>query len=162
MSQNMFVGEGLIVGKGLLNWRILVEVTVLYTCYYDCHNYFTFLFQKSIRLSLCALFHISNREHGMELILTTVHQNSLQNFLFDLIRCIQVEEWACFKYALLILHNLMTDKSVGKEVVEYSRKQKAMSVIIDWLGDRNEKLLSVTVDILQLLCDKNREQKVRE
>ncbi|CAD5235519.1 unnamed protein product [Bursaphelenchus xylophilus] len=115
--------------------------------------------KKAIRVTLCALFHISNRDQGMDLILSTVQESSLNNFLADLIRCIHVEEWACFKYALLILHNLMTDKNVGKRVVDFARTQKAMAVIVDWLADRNEKLLAVTVDILQLLCDKNADQK---
>ncbi|KAI6225259.1 hypothetical protein M3Y99_01362700 [Aphelenchoides fujianensis] len=104
--------------------------------------------RRIIRLTLCALFHISNRPQGMQLILQSLEQRSrgLVSFLSDLVRCTGIAELACFKYALLILHNLMTERSVSRRVVECIREQKAMSTITEWLNETNEKLLSIIVD----------------
>ncbi|KAI6179873.1 hypothetical protein M3Y98_00657900 [Aphelenchoides besseyi] len=117
--------------------------------------------KRIIRLTLCALFHISNRTQGMQLILQSLEQRprGFVSFLFDLIRCTGIAELACFKYALLILHNLMTERNVSKRVVEFIREQKAMSVITECLNEGNEKLLSIIVDIVQILCEKCSEQK---
>ncbi|KAI6204041.1 hypothetical protein M3Y94_00626900 [Aphelenchoides besseyi] len=117
--------------------------------------------KRIIRLTLCALFHISNRTQGMQLILRSLEQRprGFVSFLSDLVRCIGIAELACFKYALLILHNLMTERNVSKRVVEFIREQKALSVITECLNEGNEKLLSIIVDIVQIVCEKSSEQK---
>jgi catenin beta 1 len=99
----------------------------------------------------------------MQLILQTVDQhspNGLTHFLADLTQCIGIAELSCFKYALLILHNIMSEKNgAARRVIEFIREQKALGLITEWLVEKNEKLLSIIVDIVQILCDRNSEQK---
>jgi hypothetical protein len=80
----------------------------------------------------------------------------------DLVRCVGIQSDACFKYALLILHNILCGKgAAARQVVNFIRDEKSLNLIAEWLvSDKNEKLLSIIVDIVQIVCDRNGEQKV--
>lgn len=62
----------------------------------------------------------------------------------------------------MILHNILCGKgAAARQVVNFIRDEKSLNVIVEWLvSDKNEKLLSIIVDIVQIVCDKNGEQKV--
>lgn len=149
----------------------------------------TLKFQRILRLSLCALFHISNQPSGMQLILDSSSLNNLDSpnsaftnigqslhaanrpprvddkflrLIASLVECVSVSNESCYKYALLILHNILCGKNAAsKRVVEFVRDERALGLVTEWLGvEKNEKLLSIIVDIVQIVCDKNSEQKV--
>uniref|UniRef100_A0A915CWG4 Uncharacterized protein n=1 Tax=Ditylenchus dipsaci TaxID=166011 RepID=A0A915CWG4_9BILA len=115
--------------------------------------------KKITRLALCTLFHISsNRRHGLDLIIQTIEKKGTK-CLDDLLHCISVQEHSCFKYAFLILHNLMTEPKIARQVIQHVRELKTLTQIVGWLGEKNEKLMAIIVDIIQLLVDRNSEQK---
>jgi hypothetical protein len=80
----------------------------------------------------------------------------------DLVRCVAIPTEACFKYALLIIHNILCGKgAAARQVVNFIRDERSLGQIAEWLLlDKNEKLLSIIVDIVQIVCDRNGEQKV--
>jgi hypothetical protein len=84
------------------------------------------------------------------------------NFIAMLLECISVPNESCYKYALLILHNILCGKNApSKRVVDFVRDERALGSIVEWLAvEKNEKLLSIIVDIIQIVCDRNGEQKV--
>lgn len=84
------------------------------------------------------------------------------NFVSVLLECISVPNESCYKYALLILHNILCGKNAAsKRVVDFVRDERALGSIVEWLVvEKNEKLLSIIVDIIQIVCDRNGEQKV--
>ena len=55
--------------------------------------------------------------------------------------------------------NLMTDKESAKTVIQHAREMRIQTQIVAWLSEKNEKLLAIIVDILQLLMDRSSEQK---
>ncbi|VDL77491.1 unnamed protein product, partial [Nippostrongylus brasiliensis] len=68
--------------------------------------------------------------------------------------------FSCYKYALLTLHSLVSDKVHGPQCAQQARQMDAMQVVSEWLQhEKSEKLLPVIVDLVRILCDKNHEQK---
>lgn len=133
--------------------------------------------KRILRLTLCALFHISNQPQGMKLILDTCSatdsdtspqprshrfRDGLSRLVASLVECVAIGSESCYKYSLLILHNILCGKGgVAKKVVEFVRDERALGIIVEWLAaEKNEKLLSIIVDIVQIVCDRNSEQKV--
>ncbi|KAI1716201.1 beta-catenin/armadillo-related protein 1 [Ditylenchus destructor] len=115
--------------------------------------------KKISRLALSTLFNISsNRRHGLDLIVQTIEEKT-PNCLDDLLHCISVHEYSCFKYSFLILHNLMTEPKISKQVIAHVRELRTLTQIVGWLGEKNEKLMAIIVDIIQHLVDKCSEQK---
>ncbi|VDO70565.1 unnamed protein product [Haemonchus placei] len=69
--------------------------------------------------------------------------------------------FSCYKYALLTLHSLVSDKVHGPQCAQQARQMDTMQVVSGWLQhEKSEKLLPVIVDLVRILCDKNYEQKV--
>ncbi|VDM75196.1 unnamed protein product [Strongylus vulgaris] len=68
--------------------------------------------------------------------------------------------FSCYKYALLTLHSLVSDKVHGSQCAQQARQMDTMQVVSEWLQhEKSEKLLPVIVDLVRILCDKNHEQK---
>lgn len=68
---------------------------------------------------------------------------------------------ACYKYALMLLHTLITERNIGRDVVKFVRDQKALTYVADCLEEGNEKLLHIVVGVVMYLCDRSTEQQVR-
>lgn len=73
----------------------------------------------------------------------------------------RIQEHSCFKYAFLVLHNLMSDARIGRKVIAYMCEMRVLTKVLDWLGDRNEKFLNIVIDIVHMLVSRNSEQMVR-
>lgn len=57
---------------------------------------------------------------------------------------------------------MMTDSRISKSVIKHVRVAKLITQIVNWLGEKNEKLLAIIVDIIKLLLEKDSEQKVKK
>lgn len=55
---------------------------------------------------------------------------------------------------------MMTDSRISKSVIQYMRNAKILTQIVNFLSEKSEKLLGIIVDIIQLLLDKDSDQKV--
>lgn len=61
----------------------------------------------------------------------------------------------------MLLHTLITERQIGRDVVKFVRDQKALTYVADCLEENNEKLLHIVVGIVTHLCDRSNEQQVR-
>uniref|UniRef100_A0A1I7XVD7 Armadillo/beta-catenin-like repeat protein n=1 Tax=Heterorhabditis bacteriophora TaxID=37862 RepID=A0A1I7XVD7_HETBA len=113
-----------------------------------------------IRVALGALFHICNRAEGLEHV-TSVNALCNGQMIRLLVQHVRSNvQFSCYKYALLTLHSLLSDRNRGSMSVDVARKINAMQVVSGWLDhEKSEKLLPVIVDLIRILCDKNTEQK---
>ncbi|KAF7625958.1 hypothetical protein Mgra_00009860, partial [Meloidogyne graminicola] len=107
---------------------------------------------------LKALHFISDNEpSGRGLFVNTLNAHGT-DCLVELVHFIDIQEHSCFKIAFLILHNLMTDLSIGCKVIAYMCEMKILAKVLNWLSDKNEKFLNVVTDIVHMLVNKNSEQ----
>lgn len=68
---------------------------------------------------------------------------------------------SAIRYAILTFHTIIADKSVDNRNVERARDAGALQAVAHFLDrETNEKLLSVLVECVRLLCDKSHSQKV--
>ncbi|XGW28564.1 hypothetical protein V3C99_008383 [Haemonchus contortus] len=112
-----------------------------------------------IRMALGTLFQICIRADGLEDVARVNGQcnGELIRALIDHARTIP---FSCYKYALLTLHSLVSDKVHGPQCAQQARQMDTMQVVSGWLQhEKSEKLLPVIVDLVRILCDKNYEQK---
>ncbi|CAI5455826.1 unnamed protein product [Caenorhabditis angaria] len=111
-----------------------------------------------IRVALGTLFHICNRPEGLDLI---AHAISMQpDFIQYLVQHITSVQFSCYKYALLTLHSILSDKHRGGPSLNLARQCDALKNVVGWLEtEKSEKLLPVIVDLVRILCDKQNEQR---
>uniref|UniRef100_A0A914LBZ1 Uncharacterized protein n=1 Tax=Meloidogyne incognita TaxID=6306 RepID=A0A914LBZ1_MELIC len=69
-----------------------------------------------------------------------------------------IQDPSCYKFAFLLLHNLMTDIRIGRKVIAYMCEMRILTKVLSWLSDKNEKFLSIVTDIIYMLLNKNTEQ----
>ncbi|CAJ0935420.1 unnamed protein product, partial [Mesorhabditis belari] len=111
-----------------------------------------------VRMCLGTLFHLCSRSQDQETLQEIIRLTKENNwsFLTDLITFIGREENACWRYATLILHSIVSEKNIGIEALLQARKLNALVAVSSRLAPNNsEKLLSVVVELCRLLCDKD-------
>ena len=65
------------------------------------------------------------------------------------------------RYAILTFHTIIAEKSVAKKNIECARVSGALQAVTQVLDrEANERLLSVLVECVKILCDKNETQRV--
>ncbi|KJH41129.1 Armadillo/beta-catenin-like repeat protein [Dictyocaulus viviparus] len=112
-----------------------------------------------IRMALGTLFQICIRTDGLDDV-ARVNSQCNGELIRWLIEHARTVPFSCYKYALLTLHSLVSDKVHGIECAQQARQMDTMQVVSDWLQyEKSEKLLPVIVDLVRILCDKNNEQK---
>ncbi|MFH4973477.1 hypothetical protein AB6A40_000186 [Gnathostoma spinigerum] len=113
-----------------------------------------------IKAALGALFQISERRDGLECILRVNEQTS-GGLLIDIIQHIRFTGGSAIRYAVLTFHTILAEKSMDNRNLEIARANGALQAITSLLGrENNEKLLSILVECVRLLCDKNPTQKM--
>ncbi|KAL3094541.1 hypothetical protein niasHT_026307 [Heterodera trifolii] len=114
--------------------------------------------KKVISYALRTLHFISDNEHsGRDLFARTIDANGT-GCLEELVRSIAIPEHSCFKYAFLVLHNLISEQRLERRVVAYLCEMRALTQMLGWLEDKNEKFLNIVTDIMQKVITKNSEQ----
>ena len=71
-----------------------------------------------------------------------------------------IQEHSCFKYAFIVLHNLMSDPRIGRKVIAYMCEMRVLTKVLGWLNDKNEKFLNIVTDFVHMLISRNSEQMV--
>uniref|UniRef100_A0A7E4V1E7 Armadillo-type protein n=1 Tax=Panagrellus redivivus TaxID=6233 RepID=A0A7E4V1E7_PANRE len=109
-----------------------------------------------VRCCMCIFFFTST-----EVTLVPLIKQYKEELLDSFINGIIVTEYATYKYAYLVLHSLLLNKEVGPSVVQYIRDAKALNYITHWLGEPvvKDKLLSIVVDTIYIICHRNEEQR---
>ncbi|ETN81613.1 Armadillo/beta-catenin-like repeat protein [Necator americanus] len=112
-----------------------------------------------IRMALGTLFQICIRADGLDDV-AKVNAQCNGELIRALIEHARTVPFSCYKYALLTLHSLVSDKVHGPQCAQQARQMDTMQVVSEWLQhEKSEKLLPVIVDLVRILCDKNHEQK---
>ncbi|KAL6725043.1 Armadillo/beta-catenin-like repeat protein [Ancylostoma duodenale] len=112
-----------------------------------------------IRMALGTLFQICIRADGLDDV-AKVNAQCNGELIRMLIEHARTVPFSCYKYALLTLHSLVSDKVHGPQCAQQARQMDTMQVVSEWLQhEKSEKLLPVIVDLVRILCDKNHEQK---
>nr|CAD2159603.1 unnamed protein product [Meloidogyne enterolobii] len=107
---------------------------------------------------LKALYFISDNDpSGRDLFVKTLNAHGT-DCLEELVHCIGIQDPSCYKFAFLLLHNLMTDIRIGRKVIAYMCEMRILTKVLSWLSDKNEKFLSIVTDIIYMLLNKNTEQ----
>lgn len=150
-DQKKYLDQGIEQGMGLICEKKVVE-ELLKTLRMQKKN------KKIVSSALRTLFSIScNEATGRNLFLQTLTAHGT-DCLQDLVHCIGIQEYSCFKYAFLTLHNLMTDAHIGQMVIAYMCEMRVLTKVLDWLDDKNEKFLNLVTDIVDKLVSRNSEQ----
>ncbi|VDK55883.1 unnamed protein product [Anisakis simplex] len=117
-----------------------------------------------IKPTLGALFQISERSDGLEAILR-FNEQSNGALLTDIIQHIKFTGGTAIRYAILTFHTIIADRqsqTIHVRNIERARSNGALQSITYFLDHEcNEKLLSVLVECVRLLCDKSTSQRVR-
>ncbi|VDK83177.1 unnamed protein product [Litomosoides sigmodontis] len=112
-----------------------------------------------IKPTLGALFHISERRDGLESILK-INDQTKGSLLIDIIQHIKFTGGSALRYAILTFHTIIAVKSADGNNVEVARTSGALQALTQFLDrESNEKLLSVIVECVRLLCDKSQSQR---
>ncbi|KAJ1357314.1 Bar-1p [Parelaphostrongylus tenuis] len=112
-----------------------------------------------IRMALGTLFQICIRADGLDDV-ARVNAHCNGELIRVLVEHARTVPFSCYKYALLTLHSLISDKIHGPQCAQQARQMDTMQVVSEWLQhEKSEKLLPVIVDLVRILCDKNHEQK---
>ncbi|VDM91657.1 unnamed protein product, partial [Onchocerca ochengi] len=112
-----------------------------------------------IKPTLGALFHISERRDGLESILK-INDQTKGSLLVDIIQHIKFTGGSALRYAILTFHTIIAVKSVNGHNIEVARANGALQALTQFLDrESNEKLLSVIVECVRLLCDKSQSQR---
>ncbi|CAL2050384.1 unnamed protein product [Caenorhabditis brenneri] len=113
-----------------------------------------------IRFALGTLFNICNRQEGIDLVTRAISEQP--DIIPSLIRHIGTYPTSIYKYAILTMHSILSDKQRGGQSVTIARQQDAITHVTPWLeAEKSEKLLPVIVDLIRVLCEKNNEQKIK-
>ncbi|EFO82178.1 CRE-BAR-1 protein [Caenorhabditis remanei] len=113
-----------------------------------------------IRFSLGTLFNICNRQEGIDLVTRAISEQP--DIIPNLIRHIGTFPNSIYKYAILTMHSILSDKQRGGQSVTIARQQDAIIHVTPWLeAEKSEKLLPVIVDLIRVLCEKNNDQKIK-
>lgn len=116
-------------------------------------------FPNIMKVALGTLFHICNRQDGLDLVSYVASRE--QDLIYFLVHHIDTLQSSCYKYALLTLHSLLSDKQNGQTLVAIARRTNALRLITKWLeNEKSEKLLPVIVDLIRLLSEKQNDQKM--
>lgn len=68
---------------------------------------------------------------------------------------------SAIRYAILTFHTIIAEKTANGRNIEIARANNALQAITQFLDrESNEKLLSVIVECVRLLCDKSQTQRV--
>uniref|UniRef100_A0A914GWC2 Uncharacterized protein n=1 Tax=Globodera rostochiensis TaxID=31243 RepID=A0A914GWC2_GLORO len=114
--------------------------------------------KRLISYSLRTLHFISDNEHsGRDLFVRTIDAHGM-SCLEELVHSIGIPEHSCFKYAFLVLHNLISDQRLERRVIAYLCEMRTLTQVLSWLDDKNEKFLNIVTDIMQKLITKNPDQ----
>ncbi|CAI2357400.1 unnamed protein product [Caenorhabditis sp. 36 PRJEB53466] len=117
-------------------------------------------FPNIIRLTLGTLFNICNRQEGIDLVTRSI--NMQPDIIPYLISHIGTYPVSIYKYAILTMHSILSDKQRGGQSVALARQSDAITHVTPWLEtEKSEKLLPVIVDLVRILCEKNNEQKMK-
>ncbi|VDM21336.1 unnamed protein product [Wuchereria bancrofti] len=112
-----------------------------------------------IKPTLGALFHISERRDGLESILK-INDQTKGSLLIDIIQHIKFTGGSALRYAILTFHTIIAVKSADGHNIEVARANGALQALTQFLDrESNEKLLSVIVECVRLLCDKSQTQR---
>ncbi|KAK6114334.1 hypothetical protein QQG55_55580 [Brugia pahangi] len=112
-----------------------------------------------IKPTLGALFHISERHDGLENILK-INDQTKGSLLIDIIEHIKFTGGSALRYAILTFHTIIAVKSADGHNIEVARTSGALQALTQFLDrESNEKLLSVIVECVRLLCDKSQTQR---
>ncbi|VDN05565.1 unnamed protein product [Thelazia callipaeda] len=112
-----------------------------------------------IKPALGALFHISERRDGLESILK-INDQTKGSLLIDIIQHIKFTGGSALRYAILTFHTIIAVKSADGHNIEVARANGALQALTQFLDrESNEKLLSVIVECVRLLCDKSQSQR---
>uniref|UniRef100_A0A1I7TC38 Beta-catenin/armadillo-related protein 1 n=1 Tax=Caenorhabditis tropicalis TaxID=1561998 RepID=A0A1I7TC38_9PELO len=113
-----------------------------------------------IRFALGTLFNICNRQEGIDLVTRAISEQP--DIIPNLIRHIGTYPTSIYKYAILTMHSILSDKQRGGQSVTIARQQDAIIHVTPWLeAEKSEKLLPVIVDLIRVLCEKNNDQKIK-
>ncbi|VIP00158.1 Armadillo/beta-catenin-like repeat family protein [Brugia malayi] len=112
-----------------------------------------------IKPTLGALFHISERHDGLENILK-INDQTKGSLLIDIIEHIKFTGGSALRYAILTFHTIIAVKPADGHNIEVARTNGALQALTQFLDrESNEKLLSVIVECVRLLCDKSQTQR---
>ena len=114
------------------------------------------IFQYIVHCCLCIFFYTSEDN------LVSLIKEHKEDVLDTAISCLNQTEHVSYKYALLLIDTLVRSKEIGATVVNYIREHKALTYIVPWLSypRLDDKLISITVDIIYHICHINEEQRV--
>ncbi|PAV74196.1 hypothetical protein WR25_08759 isoform D [Diploscapter pachys] len=113
---------------------------------------------RIVGVALSTLFHICSRNEGLASVIQLAHSDT--HLLLELVKHINTAQHACYRYSLLTLHSILTERQHGIQSLEFVRQAGALTAVSRWLDhEKHEKLLSVMIDLVRLLCDKNPEQR---
>ncbi|CAI4233311.1 unnamed protein product [Auanema sp. JU1783] len=111
------------------------------------------------RAALSALFHICSREPGLSLVFSFI-DNGGSDIVSVITNKIEGQCSSVKKYAILILHSVLSDKR-RHECVELARRSGALRNITGTLQrEQSAKLLSVAVDLLRILFEDNKKEQL--
>jgi|UniRef100_A0AC35F8Z2 hypothetical protein len=108
-----------------------------------------------VHYSLCIFFYTSENE------LVKLMNEHKEDILDTAISTLNQTEINSYKYALLLVHTLVKLKEIGQTIIKYVREHQALTYIAPWLSDPRlpEKLISITVDTIYCICNKDEEQR---
>ncbi|GMT04342.1 hypothetical protein PENTCL1PPCAC_26516, partial [Pristionchus entomophagus] len=114
-----------------------------------------------IRVALGALFHLCNHPDGVKDVVELVGNEP--NLLTHLIRHMRTAPFSSYKYAILSLHSILSDRSaLGQAATAEARHRDALSpAVLVLRPDQSEKLLPIIIDLIKILCEKSSDQKNR-
>ncbi|GMR32489.1 hypothetical protein PMAYCL1PPCAC_02684, partial [Pristionchus mayeri] len=114
-----------------------------------------------VRVALGSLFHLCNHPDGVRDVVELVGNEP--SLLDHLIKHMRTAAFSSYKYAILSLHSILSDRSaLGLAATAEARQRDALSPAVEVLRtDQSEKLLPIIVDLIRVLCEKSSEQKNR-
>uniref|UniRef100_A0A0N5AVH8 Armadillo/beta-catenin-like repeat protein n=1 Tax=Syphacia muris TaxID=451379 RepID=A0A0N5AVH8_9BILA len=111
-----------------------------------------------IKAALGALFQISSRTDGLESILR-VNDETNGDLLVSVIQHIKFNGGSA-RYAILTFHTIIAEKSKASRNIECARAAGALQAVTAFLDrEANEKLLSVLIECVKILCDRCERQR---
>uniref|UniRef100_A0A914YW08 Uncharacterized protein n=1 Tax=Panagrolaimus superbus TaxID=310955 RepID=A0A914YW08_9BILA len=108
-----------------------------------------------VHYCLCIFFYTPENE------LIKLMNEHKEDVLDTAINSINQTEINSYKYALLLVNTLVKLKEIGQSIIKYVREHQALTYIAPWLSDPRlpEKLISITVDTIYCICNKDEEQR---
>ncbi|KAF8381875.1 bar-1 [Pristionchus pacificus] len=114
-----------------------------------------------VRVALGTLFYLCNHPDGVRDVVELVGNEP--SLLTHLIKHMRTASFSSYKYAILSLHSILSDRSaLGQAATAEARRRDAISPAVEVLRpDQSEKLLPIIVDLIRILCEKSHDQKNR-